>query len=76
MPERAEGAAEIFRRGYAHEVWGSRPGSPGAELAAMGVHYAGEEDYNREVLIHLGVPETNIRISPLRSPTPNRKWKK
>ena len=30
----------------------------------MGVHYAGEEDYNREVLIHLGVPETNIRIFP------------
>jgi uncharacterized SAM-binding protein YcdF (DUF218 family) len=64
MPARAEEAAEIFRMGYAHEVWVSRPGSPGAELAEMGVRYAGEEDYNREVLIHLGVPETNIQIFP------------
>ncbi len=64
MPGRAEEAAEIFRMGYAHEVWVSRSTSPAAELLEMGIRYAGEEEYNRDVLIHLGVPESDIRIFP------------
>ena len=64
MPGRAEGAARIFRQGYAHEVWLTHPVSPAQELAAMGIHFMGEEDYSREVLIHEGVPEADIRILP------------
>jgi uncharacterized SAM-binding protein YcdF (DUF218 family) len=64
MPARAEEAARIFRMGYAHEVWVSRPAAPGEELEAMGIHYLGEEDFNREVLIHEGVPDADVRIFP------------
>jgi len=64
MPARAEEAARIFRMGYAREVWVSRPEGPAAMLAQMGIRYQGEEDYNREVLIHEGVPEADVRIVP------------
>jgi len=64
MPARAEEAARIFRTGYAHKVWITRPVSPANELARMGIPYAGEEDYSREVLIHEGIPAQAIRILP------------
>jgi uncharacterized SAM-binding protein YcdF (DUF218 family) len=64
MPGRAEEAAEIYRHGYAHEVWVSRPTSPAAELARMGIRYEGEEEYNRQVLMDSGVPEGQIHIFP------------
>jgi uncharacterized SAM-binding protein YcdF (DUF218 family) len=64
MPGRAEEAARLFRMGYAHEVWVSRPVEPREELAAMGVHYLGEEDFNREILIHGGVPDADVRVFP------------
>ena len=64
MPARAEEAARIFRLGYAPEVWVSKPENPAAELGTMGVPYAGEESYNRDVLIRLGVPGDAIRIFP------------
>lgn len=64
MPARAEEAARIFRLGYAPEVWVSRPDSPAAELAAMGIRYLGEDDYNREILIRAGVPESAVRVFP------------
>jgi uncharacterized SAM-binding protein YcdF (DUF218 family) len=64
MPERAEEAALVFQMGYAHRVWITRPESPAQELTAMGIHLMGEEDYSREVLIHEGVPESDIEILP------------
>lgn len=64
MPARAEEAGRIFQMGYAHKVWVTRPVSPVDELAQMGISYAGEEDYSREVLIHEGVPAQAIRILP------------
>lgn len=64
MPWRAEEAARIFRMGYARRVWITRPLNPGQELAAMGIHFTGEDDYNREVLIHEGVPDEDIEILP------------
>ncbi|MGH9716884.1 MAG: YdcF family protein [Candidatus Acidiferrales bacterium] len=64
MPERAEEAAHIFRMGYAHEVWLTHPVGPARELAEMGIHFMGEDDYSREVLIHEGVPDADIRILP------------
>lgn len=50
--------------GYAREVWVSRPEAPNTALAEMGIQYKGEEDYNREVLVHGGVPEADVRILP------------
>lgn len=64
MPYRAEGAAEIFRRRYAPEVWVSKPDNPAPKLREMGVSFVGEEEYNRDVLIHGGVPESAVRILP------------
>lgn len=64
MPYRAEEAARIFRMGFAHEVWITHPESPGGQLAAMGIHYTGDDEYSREVLVHEGVPESSVRILP------------
>jgi uncharacterized SAM-binding protein YcdF (DUF218 family) len=64
MPARAEEAANIFRQGYAHEIWVSRPVSPREELEAMGIHYLGEEDFNRAVLVRDGVPDADVRVFP------------
>jgi uncharacterized SAM-binding protein YcdF (DUF218 family) len=64
MPARAEEAAEIFRMGDAKDVWITRPDSPASELADMGAHYVGEEEYSRQVLIHGGVPPEAVRILP------------
>jgi len=64
MPARAEEAAKLFLLGYSHEIWITKPAAPTAELAEMGIHYLGEEEYSREVLIHAGVPEADIRVLP------------
>jgi uncharacterized SAM-binding protein YcdF (DUF218 family) len=64
MPQRAEGAADLYRAGYAPEVWVTRPDSPEAELSEMGIRFVGEEEYSRQVLIHQGVPASTIRILP------------
>jgi uncharacterized SAM-binding protein YcdF (DUF218 family) len=64
MPYRAEETAKVYLMGYAPEVWISRPESAAGELSAMGIRYMGEEDYNREVLIHEGVPESAIHLFP------------
>ena len=64
MPQRAEEAGKVFAMGYAPEVWFSRPESPADELAKLGIHFVGEEEYNRQILIHEGVPENAIHILP------------
>lgn len=64
MPFRAEGAADIFHEGYAPNVWLTRPESPSPALAAMGIHFVGEEEYSREILIHEGVPSGAIHVLP------------
>ncbi|HUJ29679.1 MAG TPA: YdcF family protein [Candidatus Acidoferrum sp.] len=64
MPRRAEAAAAVYRAGYAPEVWLTRPANPADELAAMGIRYVSEEDYNSQVLVHQGVPTSAIRILP------------
>jgi uncharacterized SAM-binding protein YcdF (DUF218 family) len=64
MPWRAEEAARIFGLGDAREVWVSQPLAPVSELATMGIRYLGEEYFNREVLIHSGVPEEAVRVLP------------
>ncbi len=64
LPYRAEGAADIFRSGYAPEVWISLPAGPQKQLEEMGIHFVGEEEYDREVLIHQGVPESHVSFFP------------
>ena len=64
LPFRAEAAAGVFNSRYAPAVWVSRPNSPQEELAALGIHFVGEEEYNREVLVQQGVPDSAIRIFP------------
>jgi uncharacterized SAM-binding protein YcdF (DUF218 family) len=62
LPYRALGAAEVYKSGYAPEVWVSYPLGPQQELSSLGIHFVGEEEYNREILVHQGVPEKNVEI--------------
>lgn len=64
LPYRAEAAATVFRAGYAPDVWVSRPASPAPDLLARGIHYIGEEEYNRDILIAEGVPESAVHVFP------------
>jgi uncharacterized SAM-binding protein YcdF (DUF218 family) len=64
MPYRAEGAADLYRGGYAPQVWLTRPESPAGNLAAKGIQFIGEEEYSREVLIRSGVPANAVHILP------------
>ncbi len=61
-PERALEAAEIYRQGYAPEVWITQPTEPKRTMSALGVPFDGEEESSRRVLQHEGVPEKAIRI--------------
>lgn len=69
LPDRAMAAAQIYRAGYAKEVWLTKPLQPGASMEELHLPYAGEEQYSRMVLIDKGVPTANIRI--LQSPILN-----
>ena len=62
LPERALAAAEIYREGYAQEVWLTEPLEPGAQMEDLELPYAGEQQYSRMVLIAKGVLPGNIRI--------------
>ncbi|HEX3353056.1 MAG: YdcF family protein [Terriglobales bacterium] len=62
LPYRAEEAGKVFGMGYAPEVWVSRPESPADDLEKYGVHFIGEEEYDRQILMHEGVPESAIHI--------------
>ena len=56
---------KVYAMGYAPEVWLSRPDGPADELAKLGIHLSNEEEYNRQVLIHEGVPESAIHVLPV-----------
>jgi len=62
MPERAIQAAEIYREGYAPEVWITQATEPKQTMSALGLPFDGEEESSRRVLVHEGVPEKAIRI--------------
>ncbi len=62
MPVRAREAAEIYRQGFAAQVWVTRPVGPAEELQQMDIFYLGEEFYSQKILIHLGVPADAIHI--------------
>jgi uncharacterized SAM-binding protein YcdF (DUF218 family) len=62
MPERALEAARIYRQGFAPRIWLTYSAEPGATLTKHSVHFVGEEQYSKEVLVQEGVPESAIEI--------------
>src|SRR5712692_2792845 len=62
MPVRAREAAEIYRQGFAAQVWVTRLVGPAKELQQMDIFYLGEESYSQKILIHLGVAADAIQI--------------
>ena len=64
MPYRAEEGARLFKMNEAPEVWLTRAQAPVADLQKFGMHYIGEEEYSRQVLVYFGVPESAIHILP------------
>jgi uncharacterized SAM-binding protein YcdF (DUF218 family) len=64
LPDRALEAAQIYRGGYAGQVWISQPISPAEELKRMKISYLGEDFYNEKVLLAWGVPVDAIQILP------------
>lgn len=62
MPGRALEAARIYRQGYAPRVWLTHSTEPGATLETFSVHYVGEEQYDKELLLHEGVPASAIEV--------------
>ncbi len=65
MPLRAMEAAKLYRAGYAPEIWLTHSTEPGETLQAMGIPFAGEDQYNARVLIHNGVPPEAIHVLDL-----------
>jgi len=62
MPARALEAARLYNQGYAPQIWLSYSVEPGATLDKFSVPYAGEEFYDRLLLLHQGVPDSAIHI--------------
>jgi len=62
MPARALEAARLYNQGYAPQVWLSYAVEPGATLQKYSVSYIGEEIYDRQILVHQGVPESAIHV--------------
>lgn len=62
MPGRALEAARIYQQGYAPRVWLTHSTEPGATLERLSVHYVGEDEYDKQVLMHEGVPESAIQV--------------
>jgi len=60
MPLRALEAARLYRDGYAPRVWLTRADGPEQKLRSLGIPYTGEDDYNRQILEHEGVPSGAI----------------
>jgi uncharacterized SAM-binding protein YcdF (DUF218 family) len=70
-PFRAMEGAEIYRQGWAPEVWLLRDETDAADeaFAKLGIPHPTEQDYDQQILERLGVPKKAIRI--LEPPTTN-----
>jgi uncharacterized SAM-binding protein YcdF (DUF218 family) len=66
VPFRAMEAANLYREGWAPEVWltHGEPTAEAAALARIGFDEQGEDQISRAVLLKLGVPPTAIRLLP------------
>lgn len=62
MPRRALEAAQVYRQGYADEMWLTHSSEPGATLAELSIPFEGEDFYDKQILMHQGVPESAIHV--------------
>lgn len=62
MPGRALEAARVYKQGYAPRVWLTHSTEPGETMKKLSIAYAGEETYNKQILMHEGVPESAIQV--------------
>jgi uncharacterized SAM-binding protein YcdF (DUF218 family) len=62
MPSRALEAARVYKQGYASRVWLTHSTEPGATLEALSVPFVGEDSYDKQILMHEGVPESAIQV--------------
>ena len=62
MPDRALEAARVYKHGYASKVWLTHSTELAATLANFSVDYVGEETYDKQILMHEGVPESAIQV--------------
>lgn len=62
MPSRALEAARVYKQGYADEVWLTHSSEPGAALAQLSIPFEGEEIYDKQIMMHEGVPENAIHV--------------
>jgi uncharacterized SAM-binding protein YcdF (DUF218 family) len=62
MPGRVLEAARVYKQGYAARVWLTYSTEPGATLKKFSVPYVGEDSYDKQILIHEGVPESAIQV--------------
>jgi uncharacterized SAM-binding protein YcdF (DUF218 family) len=62
MPSRALEAARVYKQGFAGQVWLTHSTEPGATLGQLSVPYVGEESYDKQILMHEGVPESAIQV--------------
>ena len=62
IPTRALEAAQLYRQGYAKEIWLTHPGLHTDALKVLGISYPSEDDFNFRVLRRQGVPAKAIRV--------------
>jgi uncharacterized SAM-binding protein YcdF (DUF218 family) len=62
MPSRALEAARVYKQGYGSRVWLTYATEPGATLQRLSIPFVGEESYDKQILIHEGVPENAIQV--------------
>jgi uncharacterized SAM-binding protein YcdF (DUF218 family) len=62
MPGRALEAARVYKQGYAGRVWLTHSTEPGASLGQLSIPYLGEDSYDKQILVHQGVPENAIEV--------------
>jgi uncharacterized SAM-binding protein YcdF (DUF218 family) len=60
IPTRAVEASNLYRQGFAPEVWLTRPLEPGEALDRLGISYVGEESYDTRILLLQKVPAEAI----------------
>jgi uncharacterized SAM-binding protein YcdF (DUF218 family) len=62
MPDRALEAARVYKQGYATHIWLTHSTEPGATMQKLSVPFVSEDTYNKQVLLHEGVPESAIQV--------------
>lgn len=62
IPDRALEAAQLYREGYAKEIWLTHPGEHADALKMLGISYPSEDDFNQRVLRGQGVPAKAIHV--------------